>query len=76
MSGIAGEAMAIGERAPIALVHPAAAARMAVGEALTNIAAARIEDISKISLSANWMAAPDYKGEGAGLFDAVQTVAC
>ena len=48
---------------------------MAVGEAITNIAAARIEDISRISLSANWMAAPDYLGEGAGLFDAVQTVA-
>jgi phosphoribosylformylglycinamidine synthase len=73
--GVAGEAMAVGERPPIALVHQAASARMAVGEAITNIAAARIEDIDKISLSANWMAAPAYAGEGAGLFDAVQTVA-
>lgn len=73
--GVAGEALAIGERPPIALIHQAASARMAVGEAITNIAAARIEDISKISLSANWMAAPEYVGEGAGLFDAVQTVA-
>ena len=44
-SGYVGEAMAVGERAPIALVHHAASARMAVGEAITNIAAARIEDI-------------------------------
>ncbi len=73
--GVAGEALAIGERPPIALVHPAASARMAVGEAITNIAAARIEDISKIALSANWMAATDYLGEGAALYDAVQTVA-
>lgn len=73
--GVTGEALAIGERPPIALVHPAASARMAVGEAITNIAAARIDDISQISLSANWMAAPDYLGEGAGLYEAVQTVA-
>lgn len=73
--GVTGEAMAIGERPPIALVHPAASARMAVGEAITNIAAARIADIRKISLSANWMAAPDYLGEGAGLYDAVRSVA-
>lgn len=73
--GYVGEALAVGERAPIALSHHAAAARMAVGEAITNMAAARIEDIRKIALSANWMAAPDYLGEGAGLFDAVETVA-
>ncbi len=73
-TGKAGEAMAIGERPPIALIHPAASARMALGEAITNIAAARIENINKISLSANWMAAPDYLGEGAGLYDAVRTV--
>ncbi len=69
-----GEAMAIGERAPIALVHPAASARMAVGEAITNMAAAAIEDISNIKLSANWMAAAGYPGEDAGLYDAVQAV--
>ena len=72
--GYQGEALAIGERAPIALLHPAAAARMAVGEAITNIAAADIEDISQVVLSANWMAAADAPGEGAGLYDAVQTL--
>jgi len=69
-----GEALAVGERAPIALIHHAASARMAVGEAITNIAAAAIEDISQIVLSANWMAAADYPGESAGLYDAVQTI--
>jgi phosphoribosylformylglycinamidine synthase len=73
--GVAGEALAVGERPPIAIVHQAASARMAVGEAITNIAAARIEDITKIALSANWMAAPSYLGEGAGLYDAVESVA-
>jgi len=74
-SGYQGEAMAMGERPPIALLHPAASARMAVGEAITNIAAAAIENISDIVLSANWMAAADYPSEGAGLYDAVQTIA-
>jgi len=73
-TGYAGEAMAMGERTPIALLHPAASARMAVGEAITNIAAADIGDIRFISLSANWMAAANYIGDAAGLFDAVQTV--
>lgn len=69
-----GQALAMGERAPIALLHPAASARMAVGEAITNIAAAPIENLSQIVLSANWMAAADYPGEGAALYDAVQTI--
>lgn len=69
-----GEAMAMGERAPIALIHPAASARMAVGEAITNIAAARIEEISHIKLSANWMAASGYPGEDVALFEAVQAI--
>ncbi|MDP1708563.1 MAG: phosphoribosylformylglycinamidine synthase [Gammaproteobacteria bacterium] len=69
-----GEAMAIGERAPIALINPAASARMAVGEAITNIAAARITQISDITLSANWMAAAGHPGEDAALYDAVQAV--
>jgi phosphoribosylformylglycinamidine synthase len=69
-----GEAMAIGERAPIALIDHAASARMAVGEALTNIAAATIENISDIVLSANWMAPAGHPGEDAGLFDAVTAV--
>lgn len=69
-----GEAMAIGERTPLALINPAAAARMAVGEAITNIAAAPIADISSIKLSANWMAAAGHPGEDAALFDAVRAV--
>jgi len=64
----------MGERATIALVHHAAAARMAVGEALTNIAAATIGEIGNIALSANWMAAADHPGEEAGLYDAVKAV--
>ncbi|ACJ18678.1 phosphoribosylformylglycinamidine synthase [Coxiella burnetii] len=74
-TGYEGQALAMGERSPIAIVHPAASARMAVGEAITNIAAAPIKAISDIVLSANWMAAPDQPGEGAGLYEAVQTVA-
>ncbi len=73
--GYVGEALAMGERAPIALLHPAASARMAVGEAITNIAAAAINNISDITLSANWMAAVNYLDEGAGLYDAVQAIA-
>jgi len=69
-----GEAFAIGERTPLALIDPAAAARMAVGEALTNIAAAAIAEIGNIKLSANWMAATGHPGEDAGLYDAVHTV--
>lgn len=69
-----GDAMAMGERAPIALLHPAASARMAVGEAITNIAAAPIADISHIALSANWMAAAGELGEGAALYDAVEAI--
>lgn len=73
-SGYAGEAMAMGERAPIAVLHHAASARMAVGEAITNIAAANISDIKDIALSANWMAAARFIGDAAGLYDAVQTI--
>ncbi len=69
-----GEAMAMGERTPVALLHHAASARMAVGEAVTNIAAARIDFLSDIKLSANWMAACGHPGEDAGLFDAVKAV--
>ena len=69
-----GEAFAIGERTPLALIDPEAAARMAVGEAITNIAAATIAEIGKIKLSANWMAAAGHPGEDAGLYDAVHTI--
>ncbi|UJP05074.1 MAG: phosphoribosylformylglycinamidine synthase, partial [Nitrosomonas sp.] len=69
-----GEAFAIGERTPLALIDPEAAARMAVGEAITNIAAAAIDGIENIKLSANWMAAAGHPGEDAGLYDAVRAV--
>jgi phosphoribosylformylglycinamidine synthase len=72
--GYAGEAMAIGERAPLALIDAAAAARMAVGEAITNLIAAPIASLAQIKLSANWMAAAGHAGEDAKLFDAVKAV--
>ncbi|PJK08903.1 phosphoribosylformylglycinamidine synthase [Lysobacteraceae bacterium NML120232] len=72
--GFAGEAMAIGERTPLALIDAAAAARMAVGEALTNLCAAPLESLERIKLSANWMAAAGHDGEDAKLFDAVKAV--
>jgi phosphoribosylformylglycinamidine synthase len=72
--GQAGEAMAIGERAPLALIDAAAAARMAVGEAITNLCAAPVDALDTIKLSANWMAAAGHPGEDARLFDAVKAV--
>jgi len=70
-----GEAFAMGERTQLALVSPEASGRMAVGEAITNIAAALIADIGDIKLSANWMAAAGHPGEDAALFDTVRAVA-
>ncbi len=70
--GFTGEAMAMGERPPVALLDAAAASRIAIGEAITNIAAARIEKISDVKLSANWMAAAGHPGEDAALYDAVR----
>ena len=70
-----GEAFAMGERTQLALVSPEASGRMAVAEALTNIAAAPIADVSAIKLSANWMAAAGHPGEDAALFDTVRAVA-
>ena len=70
-----GEAFAIGERTPLALINAAASARMAIGEALTNIAAASIERLDYIKLSANWMAAAGHANEDAALFDAVHAAA-
>ena len=69
-----GEAMAMGERTPLALLDAAASGRMAIGEAITNIAAARIGAIGDIKLSANWMVAADHPGEGARLYDTVAAV--
>lgn len=72
--GVTGEAMAMGERTPLALLDSAASARMAVAETLTNLAAAPIAKLSDIKLSANWMSAADHPGEGARLYDAVRAV--
>ena len=69
-----GEAMAMGERTPVALVDHAASVRMAIGEAITNIAAARIEHLNKLVFSANWMAPAGHEGEDAGLYEAVKAV--
>jgi phosphoribosylformylglycinamidine synthase len=69
-----GEAVAMGERTPLALMDAAASARMAVGEAITNIAAADVADLQHIRLSCNWMAAAGHPGEDAGLHDAVRAV--
>ena len=66
-----GEAMSMGERTPIAVIDAAAASRIAVGEALTNIAAADVK-LPEVKLSLNWMAACGAKGEDAKLFDAVK----
>jgi phosphoribosylformylglycinamidine synthase len=70
-----GEAMAMGERAPIALINPEASGRMAVAEAITNIAAASIAALAEVKLSANWMAAAGHPGEDAALYDTVRAVA-
>ena len=66
--------MAIGERTPVALIDAAASGRMAIGEAITNIAAAPIAAIGEIKLSANWMAAAGHPGEDARLYDTVRAV--
>ncbi len=71
---ITGEAMAMGERTPLALIDAPASGRIAIAEALTNLAAARIGKLGDIKLSANWMAAAGSEGEDAALFDTVKTV--
>jgi phosphoribosylformylglycinamidine synthase len=72
--GYLGEAMAMGERTPLAVLDAPASGRMAVGEAITNIAAASIAHITDIKLSANWMAACGQPGQDAALFDTVEAV--
>src|SRR5665213_1776634 len=69
-----GEAMAVGERPPLAVIDAAASARMAVAEVITNMAGAAIDSLSDIKLSANWMAAAGHPGEDQKLFDAVHAV--
>ena len=70
-----GEAMAMGERTPLAVLDAPASGRMAVAEALTNLFAAPLAKLGDVRLSANWMAAADAPGEGAALFDTVRAVA-
>ncbi|MBT6244545.1 MAG: phosphoribosylformylglycinamidine synthase [Gammaproteobacteria bacterium] len=70
-AGKTGEAMSMGERSPVALLDSPSSGRLAVGEALTNIAAAKINRLQDVKLSANWMAASGYPGEDANLFDTV-----
>jgi phosphoribosylformylglycinamidine synthase len=69
-----GEAMAMGERTPLALINPAASGRMAVAESITNIAAASIHKLGDIKLSANWMSAANHPGENQALYDTVKAV--
>ncbi|BAU49502.1 phosphoribosylformylglycinamidine synthase [Sulfurifustis variabilis] len=73
--GYTGEAMAVGERTPIALIDGPASGGMAIGEALTNLAAARIRALPDVKLSANWMAPAGHPGEDAVLYDTVRAVA-
>jgi phosphoribosylformylglycinamidine synthase len=69
-----GECFAMGERAPLALLDAPTSGRMAVGEAITNLAAAQITDLGQVKLSANWMAAAGHGNEDAALFDTVKAV--
>lgn len=69
-----GEAMAMGERSPIALIDAPSAARMTVGETITNIVSSDVQKLSDIKLSANWMAAVGHENENQNLFDSVKTI--
>ncbi len=69
-----GEAMAMGEKTPLAIINPSAAARMAIAEAVTNIASADIKKLQDIKLSANWMAAVGYNNEDQSLYESVKSV--
>ncbi|KAF7799511.1 hypothetical protein EIP86_010748 [Pleurotus ostreatoroseus] len=71
---VTGEAMAMGERTPVALLNAAGSARMAVAESLTNLAASYIGDLARVKLSANWMCAASKAGEGTALYEAVKAV--
>jgi phosphoribosylformylglycinamidine synthase len=74
-TGYRGDALALGERTPVAVINPAAASRLAVGEAVTNLSAALISSIDRVKLSANWMAACGPSDEDADLRDAVDAAA-
>lgn len=73
--GYRGEAMAMGERTPVAVIDPAASGRLAIGEAITNIASTNIAALDRICFSANWMAASGVVGEDEALFDTVTAAA-
>ncbi|MFV2031757.1 MAG: phosphoribosylformylglycinamidine synthase, partial [Gammaproteobacteria bacterium] len=72
--GYSGEVMSMGERTPLAILDAAAAGRIAIGEALTNMGSACVGDLSRTVLSANWMAAAGHQGEDARLYDSVKAV--
>lgn len=74
LEALTGEAMASGERTPLALLDPAAAARMSVGEALTNLVAASVTSLERVKLSANWMCAASHADEGDRLYKAVEAI--
>ena len=71
---VTGEAMAMGERTPVALINPAASGRLAVAETITNLAAASIASLGDIKLSANWMSAANHPGENQALYDTVEAI--
>jgi len=74
-SGYSGQAMALGERPPVAIVSPAASVRLALGEALTNLFAVQLPPFEQIKLCANWMAACGESGQDAALYEAVHALA-
>ena len=71
---VQGEAMAIGEKAPIAILNAAASGRMAIGESITNLCSCMIESISDIKLSANWMCASGSNDQDSALYQTVKAV--
>ena len=73
-NSVAGEAMAMGEKSPLALTNPSASGRMAIAEALLNILSSGVSKLSDIKLSANWMASPDSDERKSDLFAAVKSV--
>ncbi|MGA1042210.1 MAG: phosphoribosylformylglycinamidine synthase [Burkholderiaceae bacterium] len=73
--GFGGQAIALGERQPLAVTDSVASVRMALGEALTNLFSAPVDDLANVKLCANWMAACGEKGQDAALYDAVQNLA-
>ncbi|KAJ3355388.1 hypothetical protein HDU91_005677, partial [Kappamyces sp. JEL0680] len=73
-SDYTGQAMAMGERSPLALLSHAASARMAVAESLTNLVSTNVVDLATVRLSANWMSSAAHQGEGAGIYEAVQAI--